>query len=912
MHLKNSGISKQPDRKSTEKVFVKKSLFFYITIPTIVAFFALLMLGMLQSASAESGLQRVTAEASNVIQTPSAEIVYTVVLSGTSEVPGPGDNDGTGTIQISINESAGEVCYSLDYENITAPSAGHIHTGDADASGGVLVGLFSAAADAANGCATGVPAADIAAIVADPAGHYVNIHNADFPAGAIRGQLGGPATVLYASLTGAAEVPGPGDDDGFGGAMISVDAVQNMLCYEIAFDQIDGPSAGHIHTGGSDAAGGVLIGLFSDVNNAGQGCVTNIPAADVTALLTDPAGHYVNLHNAAFAAGAIRGQLSSPITMFNVALSGAAEIPGPGDDDGSGTIQLAIDAAAGEVCYSLDFADITDPSAGHIHTGAVDESGGVLVGLFSAAADAGQGCAIGVSAADIAAILANPAGHYINIHNADFPAGAIRGQMGAPATVLYATLTGAAEVPGPGDEDGSGSAIISIDAALNMVCYELSFDQIDAPSAGHIHTGGADAAGGVLIGLFSEADDAEQGCVVDVPAADIATVLADPAGHYVNLHNAAFAAGAIRGQLGSSVTTFDVVLTGAAEVPGPGDEDGSGSVTISIDAALNTVCYDLAFSQIDAPSAGHIHTGDADESGNVLVGLFSDGANVSQGCVTGVSDADISTMLSDPAGHYVNIHNAAFPAGAIRGQLVTAGSATVTVAHFAPFSDSIDGTSVTVRVNGSDVITDLKFSEVVNDLTLPVGEYLIEVLPTGTSTVAISTTVTLVDGEDYTVSAIGNSTNQPLELFALVDDNEPSSVAANAKIRIAHLAPFADTLAGTAVDICTDAGVAIQSGVQYKVHTDPYLELPAGDYDLKIALSADGCATTALDIAPITLEAGEVYDVFAIGDVTNQPLRTATTSGLTLAATPTDLGTIPEPGAAVLDHQLFLPMMNLQ
>lgn len=235
-------------------------------------------------------------------------------------------------------------------------------------------------------------------------------------------------------------------------------------------------------------------------------------------------------------------------------------------------------------------------------------------------------------------------------------------------------------------------------------------------------------------------------------------------------------------------------------------------------------------------------------------------------------------------------------------------AATVTVAHFAPFANTIDGTSVTVRINGTDTLTDFKFNTIITGVVLPAGTYLIEVLPTGTSTVAISATVTISDGVDYTVAAIGNGTDQPLELYPLIDDNRPSATGTNAKVRIAHLAPFADTLSGTQVNICTDAGLPVVSNVPYKVHTDPYAELPAGDYDLKIVPAADGCGTPALDLPPITLAGGGVYDIFAIGDITNQPLRIASITGLSIAADPTGIDPVAEP----MDTQLFLPMMSVR
>ena len=207
--------------------------------------------------------------------------------------------------------------------------------------------------------------------------------------------------------------------------------------------------------------------------------------------------------------------------------------------------------------------------------------------------------------------------------------------------------------------------------------------------------------------------------------------------------------------------------------------------------------------------------------------------------------------------------------------------AQVNVAHFAPFADGAANTSVTVRVNGVDTFTNFEFPATVA-AELPPGDYLIEVLPTGTSTVAISGTVMLEAGGDYTLAAIGDGANQPLELFPLINDTVVPTTGA--KLRIAHLAPFDDV--DTAVDICTDDGNVVVGNVPYKVFTDPYLALPAGDYDLLIALAGTNCETVALDIPSVRLAEGEIADVFAIGGANNWPLQVTSISGLTFTPAP--------------------------
>lgn len=110
-------------------------------------------------------------------------------------------------------------------------------------------------------------------------------------------------------------------------------------------------------------------------------------------------------------------------------------------------------------------------------------------------------------------------------------------------------------------------------------------------------------------------------------------------------------------------------LTGAAEVPGPGDPDGAGTAEITVNPGKNQVCYKLSVTNIAVATAAHVHEGAATVAGPVKVTLGAPAANgMSEGCVT-VERALALEILKRPADYYVNVHNAEFPAGAVRGQL---------------------------------------------------------------------------------------------------------------------------------------------------------------------------------------------------------------------------------------------------
>lgn len=114
-------------------------------------------------------------------------------LNGENEVGSEGDPDGSGTARIRLRPRTRRVCWTLTWENISQPQAAHIHKGNRNESGDVVVNLFLTPQDGneASGCEPDVRRRLIRRIKNHPRNFYVNIHTGDFSAGAIRGQLHG-------------------------------------------------------------------------------------------------------------------------------------------------------------------------------------------------------------------------------------------------------------------------------------------------------------------------------------------------------------------------------------------------------------------------------------------------------------------------------------------------------------------------------------------------------------------------------------------------------------------------------------------------------------------------------------------------------------------------------------------------
>lgn len=134
-------------------------------------------------------------------------------------------------------------------------------------------------------------------------------------------------------------------------------------------------------------------------------------------------------------------QASADRPDLRTRLTGAVEVPGPGDDDGRGRVQVFglntdADASVEQLCYKLQVRDIVPATAAHLHRGPEGVAGPINIHLAAPGAGKAQGCAVpgvppneAVTEDLLSEVLANPSGFYANVHNVDFPAGAVRGQL---------------------------------------------------------------------------------------------------------------------------------------------------------------------------------------------------------------------------------------------------------------------------------------------------------------------------------------------------------------------------------------------------------------------------------------------------------------------------------------------------
>ncbi len=155
--------------------------------------------------------------------------------------------------------------------------------------------------------------------------------------------------------------------------------------------------------------------------------------------------------------------------------------------------------------------------------------------------------------------------------------------------------------------------------------------------------------------------------------------------------SAAIAAGALLLPLtgayaGHTNTLLSADLRGRNEVAADGarragDPNGRGEVYVfGVDNDPTTLCYVLTVEGVEPATAAHIHEGARGENGPVVANLAAPADGDAADCLTEgevgpgttlkfPTGETVAEILAHPQNYYVNVHNAEYPGGAIRGQL---------------------------------------------------------------------------------------------------------------------------------------------------------------------------------------------------------------------------------------------------
>jgi hypothetical protein len=254
----------------------------------------------------------------------------------------------------------------------------------------------------------------------------------------------------------------------------------NLLTLTVVFNGLTGgnASAAHIHSGSAVVNGAVIIPFagFPAAASGTYSITANVPPAEIANFM---AGNtYINIHNAGFPGGEIRSQITNVVSnvyTFSGAISGANSVPANGST-ASGNYAGTYNNNTNQLTLNMIFNNLTggNASAAHIHSGSPAVNGPVIIPFagFPAAASGSYNLVAAVPPAEIANFLAGNT--YINIHNAIFPGGEIRGNIAAPAPVC----TGTTYLWSPG---GATTPAITVTAANTYTVTATSNGCSSAP-----------------------------------------------------------------------------------------------------------------------------------------------------------------------------------------------------------------------------------------------------------------------------------------------------------------------------------------------------------------------------------------------------------------------------------------------
>ena len=207
----------------------------------------------------------------------------------------------------------------------------------------------------------------------------------------------------------------------------------------------------------------------------------------------------------------------------------------------------------------------------------------------------------------------------------------------------------------------------------------------------------------------------------------------------------------------------------------------------------------------------------------------------------------------------------------------SAASADVNFIHLAPFDPAQQAMNISLHADGEPVADLVRYRESTKYLSVDAtseGRFHVSEIevhsPAESNVTAISSQFSFEPGAHYSVIAVGDGANYPLQLLQLED--EPSRAAAGvARIRIVHAAPFAPQRDQTALSVRNGAGEVVGGLGELRYGSNSgFLSLLPGTYQLEFADPRSG--ELLLTPRPLGLSSGDVYTLFISGDGDNVPL----------------------------------------
>jgi len=359
---------------------------------------------------------------------------YTAYLKGSNEVPAV-TTSALGWGSFNLSKAGYELEINVSTTGLSGPITGaHLHLGAAGTNGGVIEDLTSFIQGASIVNAVVDPTAYAADIQAGNV--YVNVHTAANPGGEIRAQLVlQPALTFDAFATGSQEVPAV-STDAFGLGTVNVNYDLNTLTFHLIADGLSGPITGaHIHEGEAGENGGVIYDLTPLIT--GNEIIGMLPLNSIESLNTFlSAGYYWNIHTEENPGGEIRGQVYKLAREnYSYIFSSQNEVP-PSACTGTGVGMATIDRNQSNNHFMMVTCEMDEPIvAAHFHNAAAGSNGGVVYDLtpffssFNNTAAYGYWTENDPTAAFMSAnsLMFRSNEIYANIHTANCPDGAIRG-----------------------------------------------------------------------------------------------------------------------------------------------------------------------------------------------------------------------------------------------------------------------------------------------------------------------------------------------------------------------------------------------------------------------------------------------------------------------------------------------------